>query len=177
MVTFGSRLALNWERRKNPWDEGAGLLPDSVVERDGKKWNTKPERLFNDYQRSRKLGLIQNVTLAFPVAGVSAKATVRFQLDFARPVDHEVYAATGFHDPNAKFDVDFEIDGSGHFRPADPWKDKIKNLAGMRVVHVDGRLCEKKQWDTLDSELNGAIASGRLRRYITSKPKVKSHSC
>jgi hypothetical protein len=150
------------------------MLPDSVVERDGKRWNTKPERLFNDYQRSRELGLIQNVTLTFPVVGVSAKTAVRFQLDFARPVDYEVYAATGFHDPNAKFDVDFEIDGSGHFRPADPWKDKIKNLAGMRVVHVDGRLCEKKQWERLDSELGGAIASGAFRCYIPPKTKAKS---
>ena len=174
MVTFGSRLALNWEGRKNPWDEGAGMLPDSVVESDGKRWNTKPERLFNDYQRSRKLGLIQNVTLTFPLAGAGAKTAVRFQLDFARPMDHEIYAATGFHDPNAKFDVDFEIDGSGHFKPADPWKDKIKNLSGMRVVHVDGRLCEKKQWETLDSELKSAITSDRLRCYLPSKAKAKS---
>ena len=138
-----------------PWEE-AGLnrltpkmLGKMMVMRNGKKWNTKPERLFNEYQESRGMGLVQNVSL--PFAG--QHETLTFQLDFARPTDHT-------------YDIDFEIDGKGHKDKWDRWKDEIKNRQGLKVIHIPGVLCEKKWWQVLDEQLPQAMISPTGSVYL-----------
>lgn len=131
-----------------------------------KKWNTAPERMFDSYQRSRKLGLIQNVSLPFAVAGKEGRATFEFQLDFARPVDRETYLVTGFHDPKAGYDMDIEIDGAEHDGSLDPLKDSVKSSNGVRVIHIVGRLCRRENWGRLDFLLRRAFTSKRMVLYL-----------
>lgn len=116
-----------------------------MISRQGKIWNTKPEQLFNEYQLSRGLNLVQNHTLPFVAENRQGlPQQYDFQCDFLRPTD-------------SHFDVDYEIDGRGHKEKNDPWKDEVKAKAGLRVIHVPGVLCEKKWWPYLDRQLPMAL--------------------
>ena len=130
-------------------------LKAAMIDRLGRTWNTRPERQFDDYQRSRGLGLVQNVILPF----VSENRVGRlqrwdFQLDFARPLD-----AGGY-------DVDFEVDGQGHNDHNDFWKDNVKNQRGLKVIHIPGILTGKKWWPYLDSQLPKALLSASPTVYV-----------
>jgi hypothetical protein len=119
-----------------------------MISRAGKIWNTEPEQRFNEYQLSRGLNLVQNKTLPF-VAENRAGQLQRydFQCDFLRPME-----PTGF-------DIDFEVDGKGHKEKNDPWKDAVKNKAGLKVIHVPGEFTKRKWWAELDKALNAALLS------------------
>jgi hypothetical protein len=139
------------------------MLRQAMIDRNGKKWNTRPERLFNEYQISRCLGLIQNVNVGMVAKDRDGRENCFvFQLDFARPKDRDRYAATGFHDLDAGYDVDYETDGDGHKAKNDAWKDEVKNAHGLKVLHIPGWLCEKKWWGNLDAAIPKALASGKM---------------
>ncbi|MDE1854619.1 MAG: hypothetical protein KGI38_12865 [Thaumarchaeota archaeon] len=118
-----------------------------MISRQGKAWNTEPERNFDLYQKSRGLNLIMNRSLPFVAEnreGVNQRYD--FQCDFLRPTDES-------------FDIDFEVDGRGHKEKNDPWKDAVKNRSGLKVIHIDGELTKKKWWDELDRAISRAILS------------------
>lgn len=121
-----------------------------MISRAGKTWNTRPERLFDEYQRSRGLGLVQHRTLPF-VAENRAGRLQRFdfQCDFLRPVDSQPFG----------FDIDFEVDGKGHSDKNDPWKDGVKNGQGLKVIHIPGDICHRRFWGYLDEQISRAILS------------------
>ena len=132
------RLAMTLTRR---------MLTRAMIARNGKTWNTRRERRFNDYKISRGLGLVQNVSLPFVDVDLEgARIRYDFQLDFARPSD-------------STYDIDFEIDGKGHKDKTDHWKDGVKNKQGLKVIHIPGVLTEKKWWAYLDNALNAAMLS------------------
>lgn len=134
------------------------MLRNMMIDRNGKAWNTKPERLFNEFQLTRGLGLVQNRSLPFSDGGIH----YRFQCDFLRPIDH----------PTMTYDVDFEIDGPHHDsqinRNKDIWKDDIKNRAGLKVVHVPAELTNRKWWGYLDKEIARALLSSLGSVYINA---------
>lgn len=149
------------------------LLLRRTLGRKRGKWNTGPERNFNEYQKSRKLGLIQNVKWHPPTFGAAGtEQTVFFQLDFARPLDYEIYAATGFHNPQNGFDVDFEIDGPMHDWATDRAKNMAKNSFGLKVIHIPSALCDRKSWARLDSQIRKALATKEMTVYIQPKRLV-----
>ena len=118
-----------------------------MITRQGKAWNTEPERNFDDYQRDRGLGLVMNRSL--PFAAENREGVMQrydFQCDFLRPTD-------------TTFDIDFEVDGKGHKEKNDYWKDKVKNRAGLKVIHIDGELTKRKWWPELDRAINAALLS------------------
>ena len=118
-----------------------------MISRQGKTWNTAPERNFDEYQQSRGLGLIMNKTLPFVAENrVGQLQRYDFQCDFLMPDDKT-------------FTVDFEIDGKGHKEKNDPWKDTVKNSRGLKVIHIDGELTKKKWWGELDRAINAALLS------------------
>ena len=132
------------------------MLTRAMIARNGKTWNTRPERRFNEYQVSRGLGLVQNVSLLFTDIDMEgARIGYDFQLDFARPTDHT-------------YDIDFEIDGKGHKDKADRWKDGVKNRQGLKVIHIPGVLTERKWWAYLDKALNAAMLSSDATVYIAA---------
>ena len=142
-----------------------------MIDRAGKKWNTAPERNFDEYQKSRGMGLMMNQTLPF-VAEDRLGKTRRydFQCDFLRPKDSEEYLTTGYHDLAAGYDVDYELDGEGHKSCNDPWKDAVKNGRGLKVVHIPGYFAKPKYWPQLDKALNMALLSPKPTVYLGLAP-------
>ena len=120
-----------------------------MIARNGKKWNTAPERNFEEYQRSRGMGLVQNVNLPF--------GAWVFQLDFAHPFE-------------LGWDVDYEVDGPYHGsdiqQAKDSWKDALKNRQGLKVVHIPAILTNKKWWPYLDEMLPKALLSVSPTVYV-----------
>jgi hypothetical protein len=127
------------------------MLAKAMIDRAGKKWNTVPERNFNQYQISRGLGLMmnQNVSL-LAVNRMGILQAFDFQCDFLRPKDFASYARTGYHDPAKGFDRDYEIDGAGHSEKNDPWKDSVKVAHGITPIHIPGSLTKPHYWPVLD---------------------------
>jgi len=124
-------------------------LRNAMIDRAGKRWNTAPERAFNEFQKKFGMGLVQNRSLPFTDNGQH----FTFQLDFARPLDR----------PTGGYDVDFEIDGPHHdtllMKQKDMWKDYVKNTAGLKVIHVPAELTKKKWWNYLNAEIAKALLS------------------
>lgn len=132
-----------------------------MISRYGKAYNTAPERRFDDYQRSRNLGLVMNHTLPFVAEnhqGVPQRYD--FQMDFLRPIK---LSATG-----ATWDVDLEIDGKGHKEKNDEWKDTMKASHGLKTIHIPGILTEKKYWWVLDRDLPNALLSKDSVVYLVA---------
>jgi hypothetical protein len=120
-------------------------LSKYMITKRGLVVGTRPERLFNEFQLDRGLGLVWNVTLPFSGGGMRYD----FQLDFARPTE-------------SGFDVDFEVDGKAFHSSErqmrkDAWKDRVKNAQGMKVIHIPAILCEKVWWDYLDRAIARAL--------------------
>jgi hypothetical protein len=127
-----------------------------MISRAGKVFNTACERRFDEFQRERGLGLIQNRTIQIRSAnkeGIDMSYT--FQLDFARPDD-------------SSFDVDVEIDGDGHSSKNDDWKDAVKAGAGLKVIHIPGELTKPRWWDYLAQEYDRAIMGIEKVVYISA---------
>jgi hypothetical protein len=101
---------------------------------------------------------------------------VFFQLGFARPFDYETYAATGFHNPQNGFDVDFEIDGPMRDWATDRAKDIAKNSFGLKVIHIPGALCDRKWWSRPDSRIRRALATKEITFYVSPKRFVRLRS-
>jgi hypothetical protein len=142
-------------------------LRQAMITKAGKRWNTTPERRFNEYQISRHLSIMQNQTVTFDaIARDGGPFPATFQLDFARPRDWDCYSRTGFHDEKAGFSVDYEIDGEGHKDKNDPWKDSIKNANGLKVIHIPGWLCHKDYWGNLDCAIPKALASKKMTIHL-----------
>ena len=143
----------------------------AMIDRAGKKFNTAPERRFNDYQLARGMGLIQNVTLPFVAENrIGQLQRYDFQCDFLHPVDAACFKATGFRNPEAVYDVDYEIDGAGHKPCNDPWKDAIKNHRGLKVVHIPGYFVKPRYWNDLDRALAWAQRSKDMTVYLGLSP-------
>jgi hypothetical protein len=127
------------------------MLKSYMIAKQGKSVGTRPETLFDQFQRSRGLGLVMNVSLPFHDAG----ARYDFQLDFA----------------SSALDVDYEIDGkefhsSDRQVRKDAWKDGVKNAHGLKVVHVPAILTERHWWEYLEREIRRALASEERTVYI-----------
>ena len=133
-------------------------LEKAMIARNGKKWNTLPERQFKKFQEHYGLGLIQNVNLPF----TDGVLHYDFQCDFLRPVDH----------PTLTYDVDFEVDGPHHDsdinHSKDLWKDDLKNKAGLKVVHIPAELTKRKWWKYLDGEIRKALLNPFGSVYISA---------
>ena len=129
-----------------------------MIARNGKRWNTKPERQFREFGERFGMGLIQNRSLPF----TDGVLHYEFQCDFLRPIDR----------PDITYDVDFEIDGPHHDtdinRNKDIWKDDIKNKAGLKVIHVPAELTKRKWWDYLNREIEKALLSPLGSVYISA---------
>lgn len=101
---------------------------------------------FNAYQESRGLGLVWDQTLPFydprPIAG---RTVWHFQCDFLRKTK------------GGSYDIDFEIDEKGDKPSA--WKDGLKNMAGLKVVHISASICNQPHWTWLDEVIGEAIMS------------------
>jgi hypothetical protein len=134
------------------------MLRGAMIDKAGKKWDTKPERLFAEYARLRGMGLLQNQTVSYQALNRRGfMQTFDFQLDFARPRDWQRYAITGLHLASEPFEIDFEVDGEGHNFKNDKWKDEVKTANGLKVVHIPGGVCEKKYWEYLDKAIPLAL--------------------
>jgi hypothetical protein len=136
------------------------MLSEYMITKRGLVVGTKPERLFDSFQKEQGLGLVWNVTLPF-VTTDSEGARIRyyFQLDFARPIE-----------PSG-FDVDFEVDGKAFHSSdrqvrKDAWKDSVKNKQGLKVIHVPAVLCEHIWWPYLAREIARALISKEPTIYI-----------
>jgi hypothetical protein len=108
---------------------------------------SQPEKDFNDYQESRRMGLIWDKTLPFEAG--DARIHFDFQCDFLRPT-------------KTSFDIDFEIDGeafhsSDREKNKDKWKDRIKNEQGLKVIHIAAELTRPKWWSYLDEKIPKAL--------------------
>lgn len=131
-------------------------LQDEMIKCNNKLDHTKPEKMFNAYQESRGMDLVWNIKLPFR----DGTNPIEFQIDFL----HKDVSGTP--------DIDFEIDGNHwHSSPRelakDNWKDNIKNMGGLKVIHIPEALCNKRYWDYLDEVLPGAMLSpiGSIRIY------------
>ena len=133
-------------------------LRNYMIDKAGRKWNTKPERAFRAYSELRRMELVQNVVLPFVAENREGRIQrFDFQLDFAHPLDSK----TG-----CLYDVDYEVDGDGHNSKHDLWKDNIKNSRGLKVIHIPGVLTAKKFWPHLDKWLPMALLSPSPTVYI-----------
>jgi hypothetical protein len=121
-------------------------LRKAMIARNAKFVDTEPERMFDAYQKSRAMGLVQNVVLPFTDEALHYE----FQLDFARPFD-------------GTYDIAFLIDGPYHqtarIGRKDAWKDRVMNRQGLKVVHIPSELTSKKWWGYLDGEIAKALLS------------------
>ena len=101
---------------------------------------------FNAYQEARGLSLVWDETLPFYDPNPRDGRTVwHFQCDFLRPTK------------GGSYDIDFEIDELKD--KASAWKDGLKNLAGLKVVHISYLLCNPRYWVYLDELMGEAIMS------------------
>ena len=126
-----------------------------MISKQGKVWNTEPERNFQLYQLSRGMGLVQN--RSFHV--VQNGTPYDYQLDFA-------------HATEEGWDYEVEVDGVNHDSEInhrkDLWKDFVKAKNGLKVIHVPAVLTEKKWWPYLDSEFAKALTSKSRSIWIVA---------
>ena len=131
-------------------------LQKYMISRNGKVYNTEPERNFKEFARQHGLNVCQNVTLTFHEDGGEV---YDFQCDFLVPTEEW-------------FSTDFEIDGPYHetdrAHRKDLWKDFIKAKRGLKVIHVPAVLTEKKWWPYLDSEIIKALAGKSRSVFIAA---------
>lgn len=129
------------------------MIRSAIIDRYGKKFNTSIERQFQDFAEANSLPYKMNESRDFLAENRRGELQVfSFQLDFVEFAEPGVFATwkvTGYLPTNVAVKTDIEVDGEGHKDQNDPWKDRIKNRYGIRVIHVPGYLCRPKQWPVL----------------------------
>ena len=143
------------------------MIQRAMIDRQGKLYNTLPERQFQAFTDLHGLPFKMNESRPFWATDRrGARSLFSFQLDFVEFADPAVFPtwkATGYLPANAAVKTDLEVDGKDHKDSADPWKDRAKNATGMRVIHIPGFLCNKRMW----GELAKALAIARSRPEMT----------
>lgn len=141
-----------------------------MIDRNGKAFNTEPERNFQAFVDEFSLPFKMNESRDFIARTRKGELQMfSFQLDFVEfkgQTIFETWRATGFLPVNAPIKTDLEIDGADHKDSSDPWKDAAKNNAGVRVVHIPGFLCKRKMWGLLRPSLNDALESPHMTVYL-----------
>lgn len=124
-----------------------------MIDRANKKFDTKGERQFDEYQQSRVMNLRhghagEGTTLKF-YDQVSCKF-FDFQLDFLTLR----YPGMSYNiDALSSYTEDFEVDGKGHKTKWDPWKDDLKATAGLVVFHIPEAITKEEHWPYLDKQI------------------------
>lgn len=132
-----------------------------MISRGQKFTDTKGERQFAEYQQSRVMRLVQNVTLQF-YDGVALRF-FDFQCDFLK----QRYPEMTFNPLYVgSYDTDFEIDGKGHKEKNDAWKDSLKVAAGLKVIHIPEPVTKEEHWGYLDKKISKALDSEEMVHHI-----------
>ena len=124
-----------------------------MIDRNGRVYDTKPERQFRAFATKFGLRVVQNQTISI----AADNQTYSFQCDFLTPND-------------SGWAVDYEIDGPTHEsdinHKKDLWKDFIKARTGLKVIHVPAVLCNKEWWGYLSKEIDKALKDKCRSAYI-----------
>ena len=147
-----------------------------MIDRNGKTFNTTPEREFQAFTDFYRLPFKQNESRNFEARDRALRLNVySFQLDFVEFADPSVFQTwktTGYLPTNAAIKTDLEVDGKDHKDSADPWKDAAKTRDGtMRVVHIPGYLCRRKMWPVLKEALDIALKQPEKVIYLDEYSK------
>ena len=146
------------------------MIQRAMIDRNGKTFNTSCEREFQAFVDLHDLPFKQNESRDFMARDRQEEPRIfTFQLDFVEFADPEVfrtYKATGYLPVGATVKTDYEVDGKDHKDSSDPWKDRAKNAAGVKVIHIPGFLCRKKMWPALFESLRAARASPHMTVYL-----------
>ena len=137
-----------------------------MIQRANKKFNTKGERQFDEYQQSRVMGLYhgargEGLNLSF-YDEVVVKY-FEFQCDFLRPRYPGLAFSTSYL---GSYDVDFEVDGKGHKEKWDEWKDALKAKAGLKVIHIPEAVTKEAHWPYLDKQIQKALDSKEMVHHV-----------
>ena len=137
------------------------MMKSAMIQKASKSSHTVPEKAFNAYQESRGMNLYWSKEGESYVFTDRLGEIYDFQLDFIK-------LKNAWDDI---IDIDFEIDGSKYHSSdrqmrKDAWKDDIKALRGVKVIHIPAAITAKRFWPYLDAEIKKALESKEMVIHI-----------